>query len=129
MTWHDDGDGRHNNGKGQHGNMRHDNGSRATGGTAMATIGTTRWHDDGYGRNGNDNGQQGNRRQDDGDRRYNNWKTYCSCIPGKWICKYCHEGHDGPYTIRTISSSSTCIYFYFDLLEIFMEVPVLAFDT
>ena len=20
-------------------------------------------------------------------------KTYCSCLPGKWICKYCHGGH------------------------------------
>jgi hypothetical protein len=20
-------------------------------------------------------------------------KTYCSCTPGKWICKYCHGGH------------------------------------
>ncbi len=20
-------------------------------------------------------------------------KTYCSCTPGKWICKYCHGAH------------------------------------
>jgi hypothetical protein len=33
------------------------------------------------------------------------------------------------HIIRTISSSSTCKYFYFDLLDFFMEVPVLAFNT
>ena len=45
-------------------------------------------HDDGDARHDNGNGQQGNRRHDDGDGRQNNCKTYCSCTPGKWICKY-----------------------------------------
>ena len=45
-------------------------------------------HDDSDGRHDNGNGQQGNRPHDDGDGRHNNYKTYCSCTPGKWICKY-----------------------------------------
>ena len=50
-------------------------------------------HDDGDARHDNGNRQQGNRRHDYGDRRHDNCKTYCSCTPGKWICKYCHGGH------------------------------------
>ena len=51
------------------------------------------WHNDGDGRHDNGNGQQSNRRHDDGNGRHDNCKTYCSCTPGKCICKYCHGGH------------------------------------
>ena len=50
-------------------------------------------HYDGDARHDNGNGQQGNMRHDYGDRRHDNCKTYCSCTPGKWICKYCHGRH------------------------------------
>ena len=52
-----------------------------------ATHGNGR-HDNGDGRHDNSNGQQGNRQHDDGDGWHDNCKTYCSCTPGKWICKY-----------------------------------------
>ena len=51
------------------------------------------WHNDGDMRHDDSNGHQGNRRHDDGNERHDNCKTYCSCTPGKWICKYCHGGH------------------------------------
>ena len=59
--------GRHDNGKG-----RHDDGKRQEG---------DRWHGDGDGQH------------DDGNGRHDNCKTYCSCTPGKFICKYGHGGH------------------------------------
>ena len=73
-------------------------GSRVTGGTTTATGDTTAMrgegrHDNGDRQHNNSNGQQGNRRHDDGDGRHDNCKTYCSCTPDKWNCKYCHGGH------------------------------------
>jgi hypothetical protein len=53
----------------------------------MATRGDG-WHDDGDGRHNNGNGQQDNRRHDDSDGWHDNCKSYCSCTPGKWICRY-----------------------------------------
>ena len=64
-------------------------------------------HNDGDERHDNGNGQQGNRRHNDGNGWHDNCKTYCSCTPGQVDLQV----------------------FYFDLLEFFMEVPVLAFDT
>ena len=82
---HDDGDGRHNDGKGQNGDGRTTMAtgdtttarvSRAMGSTTTVMGGMTMRHDD------------GNTRHDNGDGRQDNCKTYCSCTPDKWICKY-----------------------------------------
>ena len=53
----------------------------------MSTHGNGR-HYDGDRRHDNGNRNQGNRRHDDSDGRHDNCKSYCSCTPGKWICKY-----------------------------------------
>jgi hypothetical protein len=58
----------------------------------MATRGNGR-HDNGNAWHNSGNRQQGNRRHDDSNRWHDNCKTYCSCTPGKWICKYCQGGH------------------------------------
>jgi hypothetical protein len=61
--------------------------------TMPATGDTTTRHDGSEGRHDDGKGQHGNGRHDDGNGRHDNCKNYCSCTPGKWICKYCHGGH------------------------------------
>ena len=50
-------------------------------------------HDDGDARHEDGNGQQGDRRHEDGEGWHDDFKNYCSCTPGKWICKNFHGGH------------------------------------
>ena len=36
----------------------------------------------------NDRDGRGIRRHNDGDGWHDNCKSYCSCTPGEWICRY-----------------------------------------
>ncbi len=107
-TRNDNGDGRHDDGKGQNGEGRHDNGNGR--------------HNDGKGQQGDGQHNDGNGRHDEAARQRRRTETVGTTT-----------ATGGTTTAKLIApaprASGSASIFYFDLLEIFMEVPVLAFDT